>query len=348
VPCAILTRESSLCPIIREVVHSLLPEWASLPPSNSTVSQVLGGITNRIYHVTNSLEDGDHLHVLVRVFGAKGVISKAARLRENSVFAQLAERGVAPALLGVFDNGRIEQWIHARTISLVEMTDPRILRGVAEAMARLHAFRPVEMDKRSPVPTVWNDVKEWMLCAREVSLPEGELSLERLETEVTELRHVLLEESPISPVVFAHNDLLAGNIMVSREDNETVHIIDFEYSGMSYRGFDIGNFFCEAMGGTDDGYVKTHLYPSRHAQELFCRTYLARSALLAGENPSVSETAVLSLAAEATQYGLLAHLYWTSWALAQSATSTIDFPYILFARNRFEEYLRVKNTYIKR
>jgi thiamine kinase-like enzyme len=295
--------------------------------------------------VTNA-SNGAELHALVRLFGAEGVISKAERLRENSVFAQLAEHSVAPLLLGIFANGRVEQWLHARTISLPEMVNPRIVRGVAEAMARLHSFCPEENLDRPRQPMAWTSIERWIQRARQLSFSDGAVSVERVAAEVADLRHVLEKESCISPVVFCHNDLLAGNIMVSLEDNKTIHLIDFEYSEMSYRGFDIGNFFCEAMGGTDDGIVQSSWYPSEQSQILFCHTYLTASAALAGKARCPLEAEVASLVSEANRYGLLSHLYWAAWALAQSGSSTISFPYVLFAKHRFEEYLRVKRSYI--
>lgn len=54
----------------------------------------------------------------------------------------------------------------------------------------------------------------------------------------------LIERFP-SPVVFAHNDLQYGNIMDTYDGYVT--LIDYEYGGYNYRGFDIGNFFCEWM-----------------------------------------------------------------------------------------------------
>lgn len=56
-------------------------------------------------------------------------------------------------------------------------------------------------------------------------------------------------EKTNSPVVFCHNDLLSGNIMVmgghegeSMEDmaSKPLQFIDFEYGCYSYRGFDWG------------------------------------------------------------------------------------------------------------
>lgn len=51
-----------------------------------------------------------------------------------------------------------------------------------------------------------------------------------------------------SPVVFAHNDLQEGNILI-RPEFESVEdklaLIDFEYCSYNYRGFDLANHFCE-------------------------------------------------------------------------------------------------------
>lgn len=51
-----------------------------------------------------------------------------------------------------------------------------------------------------------------------------------------------------SPVVFCHNDLQEGNILL-REDCEepSLVLIDFEYCSYNYRGFDLANHFIEWM-----------------------------------------------------------------------------------------------------
>jgi choline/ethanolamine kinase len=45
-------------------------------------------------------------------------------------------------------------------------------------------------------------------------------------------------------VVFCHNDLQEGNILLREKDQEVV-VIDFEYSAYNYRGFDLANHMCE-------------------------------------------------------------------------------------------------------
>lgn len=64
-----------------------------------------------------------------------------------------------------------------------------------------------------------------------------------------------------SPVVFGHNDLLSGNILVLQQSgfdpqnpnrNGPVCFIDYEYGAYTYRGFDIGNHFTEYAGFEGD------------------------------------------------------------------------------------------------
>jgi len=51
-----------------------------------------------------------------------------------------------------------------------------------------------------------------------------------------------------SPVVFSHNDLQEGNILIRAEHEgpqDKLVLIDFEYCSYNYRGFDLANHFCE-------------------------------------------------------------------------------------------------------
>jgi thiamine kinase-like enzyme len=328
------------------IVHDLVPAWASQPPSASTATVVPGGITNRIFRVTSNTSP-QPLSALVRIFGAVGVISPAARATENEIFAQLARCAVAPRLLAVFANGRIEQWLSARCVTLDEMRDPHIVRGVASAMAALHSFCP-HGDGRVGDVTTWSTIDAWLALARALGLSRDEFAVDELAGEVEFLRRVLVDESPPSPVVFCHNDLLAGNIMIGLDGARTVSMIDFEYSAANYRGFDVGNYFAECMGGTVDGTVDSSKYPTRDIQLLFCRTYLKRVAELAESAVGPTDKQVADLVSEANQFSLLAHLYWSAWAVAQSGSSTVDFPYLLFARQKLGEYLRTKECFIVR
>lgn len=95
------------------------------------------------------------------------------------------------------------------------------------------------------------------------------------------------------------------------------------------------------MGGTLDGHVDSSRYPSAQAQTLFCRTYLKQAS-----DKQPSEADVAALVREANAYGLLAHLYWALWGLAQAKTSVVDFDYALFAQERFRVYKGAKGGFL--
>ena len=47
------------------------------------------------------------------------------------------------------------------------------------------------------------------------------------------------------PVVFCHNDMQEGNILIRQDSKPELVIIDFEYCSYNYRGFDVANHFSE-------------------------------------------------------------------------------------------------------
>lgn len=51
-----------------------------------------------------------------------------------------------------------------------------------------------------------------------------------------------------SPVVFAHNDLLLGNILYDPSSESKVIFIDYEYADYNFQAYDIGNHFNEFAG----------------------------------------------------------------------------------------------------
>lgn len=103
------------------------------------------------------------------------------------------------------------------------------------------------------------------------------LGLDNLAKEVAWLKEKLSNESYgaskassiVKDVVFAHQDLLSGNIL-HNPSWDRVQLIDFEYGGYNFRGFDIANHFCEHCG-FDPDYVNA--YPTKDTQLHFFRAY---------------------------------------------------------------------------
>lgn len=140
-----------------------------------------------------------------------------------------------------------------------------------------------------------------------------------------------------SPIVFAHNDLLLGNVIYTAEQ-ERVTFIDYEYADYNYQAFDIGNHFTE-FPGIDE--VDFALYPSREFQLRWLEVYL--DAYL-GRPPTEKERERLYV--QVNQFALASHFLWLVWGLIQAEYSSIDFDFIVFASNRYKEYMKRRDEFL--
>lgn len=141
-----------------------------------------------------------------------------------------------------------------------------------------------------------------------------------------------------SPIVFAHNDLLLGNVIYT-EEQERVTFIDYEYADYNYAAFDIGNHFTEFPGIDLADFA---LYPNREFQLKWLKVYLQA---YSGKD-EVSEMEVERLFVQVNQFALASHFLWLVWGLIQTEYSTIDFDFLMFAYRRHKEYAKRKDEFL--
>lgn len=140
-----------------------------------------------------------------------------------------------------------------------------------------------------------------------------------------------------SPIVFAHNDLLLGNVIYT-ENQERVTFIDYEYADYNYQAFDIGNHFTEFPGIDEADFS---LYPGRDFQLAWLRVYLA-----AYLERHPSEPEIERLYVQVNKFALGSHFLWLVWGLIQAEYSTIDFDFLIFASNRYKEYMKRRDEFL--
>ncbi|XP_047406251.1 choline/ethanolamine kinase isoform X3 [Sciurus carolinensis] len=207
-------------------------------------------------------------------------------------------------------------WVQSRPLKTRELREPVLSAAIATKMARFHGM---EMP--------FTKEPYWLFGTME---------------------RKLLDSTP-SPVVFCHNDIQEGNILLlsEPENADSLMLVDFEYSSYNYRGFDIGNHFCEWV------YDYTHEewpfykarptdYPTRGQQLHFIRHYLAE--VKKGETLSREEQKKLEedLLVEVSRYALASHFFWGLWSILQASMSTIEFGYLEYAQSRFQFYFQQK------
>ncbi|XP_078289885.1 choline kinase alpha isoform X8 [Panthera onca] len=228
----------------------------------------------------------------------------------------------------------------SRRLDTEELSLPDISAEIAEKMATFHGMK---------MP--FNKEPKWLFGTMEKYLNQvlrvkfaGEPRVKQLHRllrhnlplELENLRS-LLESTP-SPVVFCHNDCQEGNILMleGRENSEKqkLMLIDFEYSSYNYRGFDIGNHFCEWM--YDYNYEKYPFfranvlkYPTKKQQLHFISNYLA-AFQNEFENLSNEEKCIIEeeMLLEVNRFALASHFFWGLWSIVQAKISSIEFGYM--------------------
>lgn len=335
----------------------LAGSWKLIAPEEFGISPVSGGLSNLLYKCSlpdHVLSLGDEpRQVLLRVYGAilQGVDSLVL---ESVMFAILAERALGPRLYGVFPQGRLEQYIPSRRLCTEDLQDPDISREIAMKMSRFHGM---VMPFNKEPKWLFGTMERYLKQIAELTFPQeaqrkkfNQLKAYNLQQEMGSLRE-LLESTP-SPVVFCHNDVQEGNILLlaGRESHPTdkLMLIDFEYSSYNYRGFDIGNHFCEwVYDYTHDTWpyyqASMENYPTRQQQLHFIRHYLWEDSGRRGDTSHEKQARIEEeMLTEISRFALASHFFWGLWSILQAKISTIEFGYLDYALCRFEAYFQQK------
>uniref|UniRef100_A0A3P9N1P7 Ethanolamine kinase n=1 Tax=Poecilia reticulata TaxID=8081 RepID=A0A3P9N1P7_POERE len=338
----------------REFLHGA---WKGLAEEDFEITIIRGGLSKKLFlgSPPDSLGSvGDEPRsVLLRLYGA--ILQGAeAMVLESVMFAILAERELGPKLYGIFPQGRLEQYVPSRKLDTCELSDPSISAEVAQKMARFHGMRmPFNKEPKWLFGTMEKYLSQVMRLnfTRESHLRRFNSMLAyNLPQEMETLK--LLLESTHSSVVFCHNDCQEGNILLLKgrhsSDKQKLMLIDFEYSSYNYRGFDIGNHFCEWMYDyTCEEFpffkVDTQNYPSKAQQLHFIESYL-RESDQGFDNLSEEHQMKLKeeLYVEVNRFSLASHFFWGLWSIIQARLSTIEFGYLEYAQARFDAYFQQK------
>ncbi|XP_066394375.1 probable ethanolamine kinase isoform X2 [Miscanthus floridulus] len=321
-----------MSPDIIFLCKELVIGWCKFDSSRFSIETVSGGITNLLLKVSVKEDNGDESSVTVRLYGPNTDLV-IDRKRELQAIPYLSAAGFGARLLGIFENGVVQSFIYARTLSPADMRDPKI---AAEIAKELRKFHQVDMPG-SKKPQLWNDIFKFLKKAAALKFEDNEqqktyenISFREIQDEVQELKDLL--DILNAPVVYAHNDLLSGNLMLNDLEGK-LYFIDFEYGSYSYRGYDIANHFNE-YAGFDCDY---NLYPDKDAQYHFFRNYLRP------DRPSEAQDMEV-LYVETNTFRLASHIYWALWALIQAKVSPIDFDYLGYFFLRYGEYKKQRES----
>ena len=218
-----------------------------------------GGCSNRLYKCT--INGDKSTSVLFRLYGTEAVPASSIRRTQTesslaAVFIIISEALNCPRLLGLFDGGRIEQFIESRTLTRCEARSDHINGIIARKLAKLHSLEmPVVKQSKCPV-----QVSRQLLDLFDASksekldriLPKDKtLADEVLEFDFVEALDWLISVRVQfdSPLCFCHQDLHLNNMLLklsAKEDALTdndILLIDYDNACYNQRATDMGSHF---------------------------------------------------------------------------------------------------------
>jgi thiamine kinase-like enzyme len=190
-----------------------LPLWRGRP----SFEPLAGGISNLSFVATDS--SGKYVVRLTRDFPFHNVY----REREVAVARAAHAAGFAPEVAHAEPGLMISRFIDARPLTPPDVRAD--IGRIVELLLRFHRQMVVPGDYAFDVFAVNRDYVEQL--AGDARCSEWAALNERLAAAQVAL-----------PPVFAHHDLLAGNIL---DDGKRLWLIDFEYSGRGSAMFDLAN-----------------------------------------------------------------------------------------------------------
>lgn len=333
--------------------HARAHRWPTAEDRDLEVHVISGGITNSLCKVTNTTT---HESCLVRLFGAGSDIL-IDRARDGVIFERMSDLGYGPKLFGCFEGGRVEEYFeHSRALEPKEMSQQSPLdlaAMLARATAIHHGITDVEPSPLPWTPVLWSTLRRWAGLA---GVGEEDVGwLEHLLPSPANAHGAQLSfgapgsvtqraASLCYRVVYCHNDLLSGNILLISGGGDTpsssssVRLIDYEYAAPNYLGYDLANCFCEHCG-----FLPFNIdvdFPTVEAQTHFFSAYLETLGVPVA--PEEKEEFMAAMREQVQLFSLASHLWWGYWATIQAKNSTLDFPFEEYGKARLSVFQREK------
>ncbi|MFH4979903.1 hypothetical protein AB6A40_006612 [Gnathostoma spinigerum] len=364
---------------LKERVHKICSNflggaWKHYSAEEIKLKRMNGGMSNILFicSLPNKCQPirGEPHTVLIRIYFNPE--TETHLVAESVIFTLLSERHLGPKLYGIFSGGRIEEFIPSRTIRCTELSVKSVSEAIAKQLAQIHQL-DVPIWKEPDY--LCNTMERWLTRLNDYPIGQTSFKLPQHCTNgIPELidcdglakelrfikRCIAMSESP---VVFCHNDLQEGNILVPNDFSSNIHssslpvevtnsngilnsrliFIDFEYASYNYRAFDFANHFVEFIFSYDTSRIPFYtvsedLFPTISQQLIFFEAYLKE--LHHDNTISDLDKKARELIKETLPFIPVCHFFWAVWALLQFENFPVELGYKDFAVDRLGLYYR--------
>ena len=216
----------------------------SLVTLNLSINRISGALTNSIYKIEYN-DDRQDVHLpalLLRVYG-KNVDELIDRDSELQTLIKLSQKRIGPRLLGIFTNGRFEQFLEGYiTLNKEQIRDEVISQMFGRRMKDLHYKIELNTeDYLQHLPTCWRLIEKWLRIFEEEYLPGYEsagvdikdvfmMGMDEFKDLVFDYKYWLFskyeKDGFSSNYKFCHNDTQYGNLLLHESFKPEDIIVD--------------------------------------------------------------------------------------------------------------------------
>ncbi len=239
-----------------------VPQWVGA--TDVKTMPLTGGITNQNFRVDVNGES-----FVLRICGADTELLGIERQAEYIANVAAGQLGIAPQVYHVIlpEHYLVTRFIDGKPVPPEEMGKPENICRVAQAIKKFHT-----LDLEIPsVFSPFRRVEQLTLVSRQYHSPfppNFDWLMERMREVET-----VFQCDPFVPHP-CHDDLLNANFL--QEENGTMRILDWEYSGMGDIYFDLANFSSHHRFDDDQAHFLLECYFGAVTPKRFARLQLMR------------------------------------------------------------------------
>ncbi|UKJ90570.1 choline kinase [Theileria orientalis] len=308
---------------VKDICMKHIPFWDTLTRDDMVAEFISSAVTNRVFKVTLNPE------LRKRYPLNKVTIKKTTSFnsmmgdidKQYEVVKFMSDNNCGPKVVGRFGVYTIQEWVEGTMMSNDSLYNLSVLAGLASSLSKLHKkcteASPEHWD-RTPfflrMLSLWAQHLERVITKLNLDFDHNELlGYHKLVIDILN-DHVKTSDSVANSILFCHNDLFSLNIL---DIQHGIYLIDFDFSGFNYVGWEIANFFREITIVYDTGvppYFMTDkkLELSYEFQSFFVAVYLSQ---LLDKNVMPSDNLVKEFLDSLEIHYLVVDVFWIFWAI---------------------------------
>ncbi|BAM40383.1 choline/ethanolamine kinase [Theileria orientalis strain Shintoku] len=339
--------------LIKDICIKNIPFWNNLDYKGIKIEIAPNSVSNLVFFVNLICENNE-------IYPNRTVILKKRTSYSNVIYDRelqlnvaelLGENNLGPRVICRCSDYTIQEFVEGTTLKNSSFQNLSVITSLASTLAKFHRKgTEISLPEWDRTPFVLRHINKWTEPVERIikkhnldfDFNELQSSFELYKTLLN--NHIKTSNSVANSVLFCHNDLYSENIINFQQG---IFLIDFDFSGFNYVGWDISTFFCK-MGFLYDVttfpyfvYDKT-LEPSDEFKSIFVSIYLSE---LLNKNVLPSENVVKEFLDSLDVHRLGVQLYWTYWGIIMSDRPSNELAIKSNFSSQSKVHLEVFNAY---